>query len=236
MLTWRPMTSCGSGGRPRKPALWLLLCAAVAALFGQAVFQPGLAVEVVGAVVSLLCIALSLRFVLLLFRPRDFLRAGPAGIDQLAIRPHCTIPWEQVTDILVVKTGSIKCLGIKVRDPSLFFPPTRLRRLSHSRGLIDVLKVGLASLTLMAGAATGGTGGAISEASSAAGVFTQDFFPADFLIQPMCWQFTPKRTVQLLRARWVAAGGHPPLEDSGTLNRRRSKKTGAPAKAPEAGG
>lgn len=111
-----------------KTASWALGCACAAILLGLGLFQRNMGAKIIGGV-ALLGFGLgALGFLHRLRKPRDLLRVGPDGIDQLAVRPHATIAWDEITDIRVIQRGYNKNVGIKVRDMrSSFHRPVTTR-------------------------------------------------------------------------------------------------------------
>jgi hypothetical protein len=81
----------------RKTALWAAGVGTAALLCGLGLLQRATSARVTGGVFLLLLGALASVFVYRLLKPRDLLRVGLEGIDQLADRPHAFIPSTQPT-------------------------------------------------------------------------------------------------------------------------------------------
>lgn len=187
----------------RKTALWAAGIGTAALLCGLGLLQRATSAKITGGVFLFLLGALASVFVYGLLKPRDLLRVGREGIDQLTDRPRVFIPWEEITDIFVIKHGHSKNVGIKVRDPALFVT-TRGQRVLRSEGFAWTLKPLLAGLQVLAEWPSG--------FGDAARTLTTDLYPATFEISTVGWPVRPTQLVQELRSRWVAAAGQPALE------------------------
>lgn len=198
---------------PRKMAAWTLGTGLAAVLFALGLFQRELAAKVTGAVFFVLLGGLALILLRRWIKPRDLLRVGPDGIHQLAVPPRVTIPWEQIADIRVIERGYKKSVGIILCDPLLYSPRTKALK---NPLLVWTLKPLMAGLQVLAGWPFSGWVDAYE-------TLADDLFPATFEIDTLGWPVRPKRLVQELRSRWIAAGGHPPPEVT-----KRTKKSGNP--------
>jgi hypothetical protein len=89
-------------------AAWFIPLAAIAmaslAGLGYAVSEGDGAGIVAGALLALLFTWLAVAFGRRLFKPRDLFRIGPDGIEQLAVRPHGMLRWDEITDLRVVNS------------------------------------------------------------------------------------------------------------------------------------
>jgi hypothetical protein len=101
----------------RKTALWAAGIGTAALLCGLGLLQRATSAKVTGGVFLLLLGVLAPAFGYRLLKPRDLLRVGPEGIDQLAYRPRAFIPWEEITDILRGPARAPRTSGSRCATP-----------------------------------------------------------------------------------------------------------------------
>lgn len=192
----------------RKTALWAV-GSAVLTLGCVSLLSQNLGYKIIGVMGILLFGAATVMLLVRLARPRDFLRAGPEGLEQLAVRPHVTLAWEQISDIKVIKRDNhVRTVGITVRDASLLPPQGHVPDLARHRWYGRVLKGFLGGVQLLAEGPTG--------IGDAVGTLRSDVdLKATFEISTLGWPVSTEQAVQQLRARWLAAGGSPPARDGG---------------------
>jgi hypothetical protein len=187
----------------RKTALWVV-GAAILTIASASVLSKNVGYKIAGVAGVLLFGAATVMLLVRLVRPRDFLRAGPVGIDQLAVRPHVTITWGEITDIAVIdRDHRVKTVGITVRDPSLLPRGGQVSGVIRSRWFGRLVKVLLGAVQLLAEGPAG--------ASDVLDTARADLdLKATFEISTLGWPVSTERAVELLRARWIVAGGQPP--------------------------
>ncbi|HUE26509.1 MAG TPA: STM3941 family protein [Solirubrobacteraceae bacterium] len=186
----------------RKTALWAV-GAAILTAASVGLLSENLGYKIAGVIGLLLFGAATVMLLVRLVRPRDLLRAGPVGIDQLAVRPHVTVAWAEITDIEVInRDHRVKTVGITVRDPSRLPHRGQVSDVAQSRWFGRVVKVLLGGVQLLAEGPTG--------ASDALDTVRADVdLKATFEISTLGWPVSTERAVDLLRARWIVAGGQP---------------------------
>lgn len=187
-----------------KTAVWAVVSAGMAVGSMLALYPKNTGGKILGVAGLLLFGAAALKLLFWLLSPRDLLRTGPDGIEQLAVRPQVLIPWAEISDITVVKRPHrVKTVGITVRDPSRFPAHGQLNPVMRSRWLIRTVKLLLGGTQLLY---TGPTG-----IKDAIGTLQEDdSMHTTFELSTLGWPVNPKPLVEQLRARWIAAGGRPP--------------------------
>jgi hypothetical protein len=188
----------------RKTAVWAVVSAGMAVGSMLALYPKNTGGKILGVAGLLLFGAVALKLIFWLLSPRDLLRTGPDGIEQLAVRPQGLIPWAEISNITVVKRGhGVKTVGITVRDPSKFPAHGQLNPVMRSPWLIRTVKLLLGGSQLLY---TGPTG--IKDAIGT--VREDDSMHATFELSTLGWPIKPKPLVKQLQARWIVAGGQPP--------------------------
>jgi hypothetical protein len=184
----------------RKTAVWAVVSAAMAIGSLLALYPTNTGGKILGVAGLVLFGAAALKLVFWLLSPRDLLRTGPDGIEQLAVRPEVLIPWAEISDITLVKRGhGVKTVGITVRDPSKFPAHGQLNPVMRSPWLTRTVKLLLGGTQLLY---TGPTG-----INDAIGTLREDdSMHATFELSTLGWPVKPEPLVEQLRARWIAAG------------------------------
>lgn len=186
----------------RKTALWTVGSAILT--FGSAgLLSENLGYKIIGVIGIVLFGAATVMLLARLVRPRDFLRAGPQGLEQLAVRPHVTLAWAEIADITVIKRDNrVRTIGITVRDPSRLPAGGHVPDLSRQRSYGRIVKGLLGGVQLLAEGPMG--------VGDTIGTLRADIDPkATFEISTLGWPVKTEQAVELLRARWIAAGGSP---------------------------
>lgn len=186
----------------RKTALWVV-GAAILTVASVSVLSGNIGYKIAGVVGLLLFGTATVMLLVRLVRPRDFLRAGPVGIDQLAVRPRVTIAWAEITNIAVInRDHRVTTVGITVRDPSRLPHGGQLSGVMRSRWFGRLVKVLLGAVQLLAEGPAG--------ASDVLDTARADLdLKATFEISTLGWPVSTEKAVELLRARWIVAGGQP---------------------------
>lgn len=187
----------------RKTTLWTIGSAVLTVACGG-LLSENLGYKIVGVMGLLLFGGATVMLLGALVRPRDLLRAGPDGLEQLAVRPHVTLAWAEIADIAVVaRDHRVRTLGITVRDPSRLPSGESRPDGARYRWFGRVVKLALGGVQLLAEGPTG-----VGD--------TLDTLRADldrkatFEISTLGWTVNAEQAVALLRAQWIAAGGSPP--------------------------
>ena len=186
----------------RKTALWAVGSAILT--FGSVgLLSENLGYKIAGVIGILLFGAATVMLLVRLVRHRDFLRAGPEGLEQLAVRPHVTLAWADIADITVIKRDNrVRTVGITVRDSARLPPRRHVPDLARHRWYGRVVKGLLGGVQLLAEGPTG--------VGDAIGTLRADVdLKATFEISTLGWPVSTEQAVEMLRARWIAAGGSP---------------------------